>query len=117
MAAKPGPKNWDDIKMMLTTISITATLGFWNVFAAANEQNIVAKEVEQPASPTPGVTQVFVAASPTPVFTGKILLGGKAPSQVVIAVQQKAAAKKNQQPQQQPQQQQQPDPVTQTQSS
>lgn len=117
MATKPGPKNWDDIKMMLTTISITATLGFWNVFAAANEQNIVAKEVEQPASPTPGVTQTLVAASasPTPVFTGKILLGGKAPSPVVIAVQQKAAAKKGQQPQQQAQQQ--PAPVTQTQSS
>ncbi|MCG2784487.1 MAG: hypothetical protein L6461_05230 [Anaerolineae bacterium] len=115
MAAKPGPKNWDDIKMMLTTISITATLGFWNVFAAANEQNIVAKEVEQPASPAPGVIQALVAASPTPVFTGKILLGGKAPSQVVIAVQQKAAAKNNQQPQQQAQQQ--PVPVTQTQSS
>ncbi len=115
MATKPGPKNWDDIKMLFTTISITATLGFWNVFAAANEQNLVAKEVEQPASPTPGVTQLLVAASPTPVFTGKILLGGKAPSPVVIAVQQKAVAKNNQQPQQQAQQQ--PDPVTQTQSS
>lgn len=114
MATKPGPKNWDDIKMMLTALSITATLGFWNVFAAANEQNIVAKEVEQPASPTPGVTQEPVAASPTPMFTGKILLGGKAPSQVVITVQEKVA-RNNRQPQQQPQQQ--PDPVTQTQSS
>lgn len=114
MAAKPGPKNWDDIKMMLTALSVTATLGFWNVFAAANEQNIVAKEAEQPISATPEVAQAFVTASPTPVFTGKILLGGKAPSQVVIAVQQKAA-KRNQQPQQQPQQQ--PVPVTQTQSS
>lgn len=113
MATKPGPKNWDDIKMLFTTISITATLGFWNVFAATNEQNLVAKEVEQPVSPAldvaPGVA-ALVTASPTPVFTGKILLGGKAPSQVVITVQEKVA-RNNQQPQQQP------DPVTQTQSS
>jgi len=74
MAEKPGPKNWDDIKMMLTAISITATLGFWNMFAAANEQNMAAKKVELPASPMPDVAQVLIAASPTPVFTGKILL-------------------------------------------
>ena len=108
MATKPGSKNWDDIKMMLTLISVTATLGLWNVFASSNKENSVVKELEQPASP--GITQTLFAASPTPVFTGKILLGGKAPSPVVVTVQEKVS-RNNQQAQQQPV------PVTQTQSS
>lgn len=108
MATKPGTKNWDDLKMMFTAISITATLGLWNVFAVANEQDSVAKVIDQ--TPPTNIVEQAVTANPTaPVFTGKILLGGTAPSQTVIRVQAKAA-RNNQQSQSQ-------QPVTQTRSS
>jgi len=110
MAGKAGAKNWDDVKMVLTTISITATIGLWNVFAAPNEKVVMAKASEPTSTPIPTATQMMPTPTPTEVFTGKILLGGKAPVPVVIAVEEKVV-KNNQRSQPKP------DPVGQTHSS
>lgn len=110
MAAKPGSKNWDDVKMVLTTLSVTATLGLWNVIASPAENKVSAKEIDPTAAPSPVATQIVAVPSPTPVFTGKILLGGQAPVPVVIAVPEKVV--KNNQPAKSK-----PDPVAQTHSS
>lgn len=103
MPAKPGSKNWDDIKMVMATLAAATTLGLWNLFATIDKPNTMQEMVSLQTPPA-------VVANPTqPTFHGKILLGGQAPSQQVIVVQD-SRSKNSQNPQQ-------PAPVTQTRSS
>ena len=100
MPAKPGSKNWDDIKMLMAALAVTTTLGLWNLFANMDTPTATETTIDQQTLPP---TQV---ASPTlPGFRGKILLGGQAPSQQIILVQRPRS------------QNSQPSPVTQTRSS
>lgn len=100
MPAKPGSKNWDDLKMVMTALAAATTLGLWNLFATIDKPNTMQEIVKLSAPPA-------VVTNPTqPTFRGKILLGGQAPSQQIIVVQ--SSRSKNSQ---------QPAPVTQTRSS
>ncbi|MFT3895977.1 MAG: hypothetical protein QM730_30540 [Anaerolineales bacterium] len=92
MPAKPGSKNWDDIKMVMSALAIATTLGLWNLFATLDKPVTTQKTIElQPSSPA-------VVSSPTePVFNGKILLGGQAPSQQIIVVQSSKNSRNSQQ--------------------
>jgi hypothetical protein len=76
---KPGAKNCDDIKLLFAALSMTATLGLWNVFAANNQQTVVQATEIQPVA--------LSASQPQPAMPGKILLGGQAPSQNIVTVQ------------------------------
>jgi hypothetical protein len=77
MPPKSGTKSWEDVKLIFAALSITATLGLWNVFAANNEKPTVQAAVSQPT----------LAPVVQPAFHGKILLGGRPPSQTVVVVQ------------------------------
>ena len=100
MPAKPGSKNWDDIKMVMVALAAATTLGLWNLLATIDKSNKMQETVSLP-------TPTTVVANPAqPTFQGKILLGGQAPSQQIIVVQ--SSRSKNSQ---------QPAPVTQTRSS
>lgn len=81
--AKPNKNNFDDIKMMIATLSITMTIVFWNLFAPAssNEATVQAATLPQISAPLEPVTQ---AEQPAPAFIGKILFGGQAPQPRVI---------------------------------
>jgi hypothetical protein len=104
MPAKPGSKNWGDIKMVMAALAAATTLGLWNLFATIDKTNATPHTVSL-QNPPPAV-----AANPTqPTFSGKILLGGQAPSQQTIVVQ--GSRSKNSQNSQQPV------PVTRTRSS
>lgn len=100
MPAKPGSKNWDDLKMVMAALAAATTLGLWNLFATIDKPTTMQEIIS--LSPPP-----MVAADPTqPTFRGKIILGGQAPSQQIIVVQ--SPRSKNSQ---------QPAPVAQTRSS
>jgi uncharacterized membrane protein YgcG len=91
--ANKAQKSWAEIQMAIAAISITATLGFWNVFAAPDRQTAVTqvKPTTTPPPPPPPTE----TAQPTPVVPTstalalmpvKIIFGGKAPSQQVVQV-------------------------------
>lgn len=93
MPAKPGSKNWADIKMVMAALAAATTLGLWNLFATIDKPNKTQETVSLP-------TQPAVAADPTqPTFRGKIFLGGPVPSQQIIVVQ--SSSSKNSQNSQQ----------------
>ena len=80
-------KNWDDAKMVISALSVTATLAMWNIFAANNKSEHT-QVVEIPPEPVVFIEPTPVAAQPP--FTGKILLGGEAPKPRVVVVQAKS---------------------------
>ncbi len=84
--AKPNKKSFDDVKMMIATLSITMTIVFWNLFASASSNEVTAAENIPQITATLEPT-VQVAVEPTPTFVGKILLGGEAPQPRVVVVQ------------------------------
>ena len=81
-------KNFDDVKMIIATLSITMTIVFWNLFAgsANNTETVSAENIPQITATVEPIVQV----EPTPTFVGKILLGGEAPQPRVVVVQQKS---------------------------
>ncbi len=84
MAASSKSNHWDDVKMLIATVSVTLTLGLWHVFAAAANQQERAQISNIPPQPAV-IDELFVKqAEPTPGFTGKILLGGVAPQPRVV---------------------------------
>ena len=90
MPNKPQGKSWSEIQLAITAISITATLGLWNLFSTPNKT--VAAQVAPP-DPTPTEPPAPTeAAQPTAAATAlslrpvKIIFGGKAPQQQVIQV-------------------------------
>jgi len=84
MPKKAKKKNWDDVKMVISALSVTATLAMWNIFAAANNQKETAQVAELLPESEPVVIIEPAATQPQPAFTGKILLGGEAPQPRVI---------------------------------
>ena|SRR3972149_3914064 len=80
MIRKPNARNWNDIQMLIATLSLALTLGFWNLFAGPDRET-AAKKAAQTVIPTP-TSQPPGAESlpPTLLPAGiKILLGGAAP--------------------------------------
>ena len=84
MPGKSKTNNWNDIKMIITAVSVTLTLGLWNVFAATASRDKVAQAASLSAQPVAMVEPVAVQPVPMFEFIGKILLGGVAPQPRVI---------------------------------
>lgn len=49
-------KNWDDVKMVIATLAVTSTLGFWNLFSRMEPQ-VAATVIEKADPPQPTATQ------------------------------------------------------------
>jgi hypothetical protein len=67
MKNKPNPRNWDDVKMVITTGAITLTLVFWNLFSKTDNQLAAAKVTkvsEVPPASTASPIQVVPTATP-----------------------------------------------------
>ncbi|MBT3322802.1 MAG: hypothetical protein HN392_11015 [Anaerolineae bacterium] len=77
-------KSFDEIKMMIATISITMTIIFWNLFASDVNQKESSPEVTNTPQITATPEPVIETVKPVPAFTGKIYLGGQAPQPRVI---------------------------------
>lgn len=86
MANKPAPRNWNDIQVVIATISMALTLVFWNLFAGPDRESALKRAQEQAAIPPPEPLQTTetVVIQPTPLGDGKILFGGSAPQTTVI---------------------------------
>jgi uncharacterized membrane protein YgcG len=86
MANKPAPRNWNDIQVVIATISMAVTLAFWNLFAGPDRVSALKRAEEQAAiPPQPTVTaDPIVIVQPTPLGDGKILFGGNAPQTQII---------------------------------
>jgi hypothetical protein len=88
MAGKPTPRKWVDIQLVIATISMTAVLAFWNMFAGPEKEKAAAKAAtEEQAKPMPTATEIPIvvipeATMPPPGY--KILFGGEAPKPKVI---------------------------------
>ena len=52
MPPKPKLRNWNDVQIMLATISIAATLGLWNLFAEP-VKTVTAQVQDEPVTPPP----------------------------------------------------------------
>lgn len=87
MQNKPNAKNRDDIKVIITAIALTLTLGFWNLFSDGAQKPIQAASLE------PSVPQAAQV---------KILLGGPAPKTTIIVSQPHASQQRIQQSAPQP---------------
>src|SRR6185369_3678551 len=90
MANKPSPRNWNDIQVVIATISMALTLVFWNLFAGPDRAVAMKRAQEQagsvPAQPMQ-TQEPMVAPQSTglqPSLDGKILLGGSAPQTQII---------------------------------
>ena len=94
--AKPKKNNFEDVKMLIATLSITMTLVFWHLFsisAADAEAQVVVANISQ-TSVTLEPTLTPSLPTPAPTFTGKILFGGEAP-QPEIVVQRVEVSRNN----------------------
>lgn len=97
MATKPQGKNWKDVQMAITAISITATLTFWNLFSVPDTSVAAADAIEtdvvEPPQPTEAAAPT-AAASATAMPSAfvlklkpvKIIYGGSLPTQMAITV-------------------------------
>jgi hypothetical protein len=84
MPGKTKSNTWDDVKMLVAAVSVTLTIGLWNVFAAAANREAVAHNANVPLQPTANVAPFVRQVEPAPGLTGKILLGGVAPQPRVV---------------------------------
>ncbi len=92
MANKPAHRNWNDIQVVIATISMALTLVFWNLFAGPDRETALTKAQElaslQPTQPNQSdqATQTVESAAvvPTPLGSEKLLFGGSAPQTTVI---------------------------------
>lgn len=86
----PKKKNWNDIQMVITTISITATIGMWNMFAIdAKAKTIEAEKAFIPPAPseTPAPTSTPMPAPTMMVYKPiKIIYGGTPPAPQVVQI-------------------------------
>jgi hypothetical protein len=86
MANKPGARSWNDVQIVIATISMAFTLGLWNLFAGPDRETAFKRAQTQPTqqpieqSPAPIIAQPV----PTPLGDGVLLLGGSAPQTTVI---------------------------------
>lgn len=97
MADKPKTKSWLEIQTAIAAISMTATLGLWNMFAAPDQAKAAeAAKLAPTATPEPTPTEVVEEeVEPTPASMSlvpvKIIFGGEAPQQQVVQVQASGA--------------------------
>lgn len=95
----PKKKNWNEIQMVITTLSITATIAMWNMYAGdAKAKAVEAEKAVIPPTPTfiPDPTSTPVPAPTQMVYKPiKIIYGGTppAPEVVQIAVAAPASSK------------------------
>jgi hypothetical protein len=87
MGNKPISRNWNDVQIVIATISMALTLGLWNLFAGPDRETALKRAQEQAqAQPTQPMAQspAPIIAQPTPLGDGVLLLGGSAPQTTVI---------------------------------
>jgi len=90
MANRPAPRNWNDIQMVIATISMALTLAFWNLFAGPDRESAFKHAQEQaqipPSQPIQQLQQssMPILAQPTPLGNGVLLFGGNAPQTTII---------------------------------
>jgi hypothetical protein len=117
MTKRPLKNNWDDVKMVITTIAITSTLGFWNLFSRleSREAATVIKKVDPPQ---PTATQAIQNTVPVkPANAGIIYFQPNQPVLTTLSTPQagqKPAKDPSAKVQNKPAK---PDPVTNTSSS
>lgn len=93
MPARPGSRNWKDIKMLTAALAAATTLGLWNLFATLDQPK-TAQETPSVQSLPPTVVE---SAAPL-AFRGKILLGGEAPRQTIVVQRTQSKHSQNVQP-------------------
>lgn len=84
--SKSKKNNFEDVKMLIATLSITMTLVFWHLFSASAtppEKQVPIANIPQ-SSVTLAPVATLSAPTVAPTFTGKILFGGEAPQPQVI---------------------------------
>jgi len=99
MPPKPKLHNWNDVQIMLATISIAATLGLWNVFAEP-VKTVTAQVQDEPVAPPLPTTETSpVAVEPTAMPQiqpqTKIMFTQAAPQASNVVQPQKVKKKKN----------------------
>jgi hypothetical protein len=77
MIKKPQTKTWIEIEMAIAAIAITATIGFWNLFARPDLA--ASAQADEPA-PTEEVAVAVAQVPQRTLIPGlKIILGGASP--------------------------------------
>jgi hypothetical protein len=89
MANKPASRKWNDIQIVIATVSMALTLAFWNLFAGPDRETAVKRAQERAALPPPQPAEITAPVQPTAQSTtlqgnGPILLGGSAPQTQII---------------------------------
>lgn len=85
---KPAARHWNDVQVAIATISMVATLGYWNLFAGPDRASALKHAKEQAApDPLPATDAVLVPTA-TPK-DGKIYFGGTEPQLVIVVQQQR----------------------------
>ena len=117
MTKRPTKKNWDDVKMVIATLAITSTLGFWNFFSRL-EPREAATAIKKVDPPQPTATQaVQNTVLVTPANAGIIYFQPNQPVLTTLSTPQagqKSAKDPSAKVQNKPAK---PDPVTNTNSS
>src|SRR5690348_14199176 len=87
MGNKPISRSWNDMQIVIATISMALTLGLWNLFAGPDRETAL-KRTQQPAQAQPtqptGPFPAPIIGQPTPLGDTVLLLGGNAPQTTVI---------------------------------
>jgi hypothetical protein len=69
----PNKKNWDEAKMAIATLSVTAVLAFWNLFSRIENSKAIAQAAavatEPPTQPVPTLVVPTEIPLPTPTST------------------------------------------------
>ena len=95
MANKPQGKSWNEVQMAITAVAITATLGFWNMYASPDKTQAAAQitaTFTPPPPPPPTETALPEPTATTAVTYSlalrpiKIIYGGQMPQQQVVQV-------------------------------
>ena len=85
---KPTLRKWNDVQVAIATVSMVATLVYWNLFAGPDHASALERAKEQAAPDPLPTTDEVIAPAATPQ-AGKIYFGGAEPQQVVVVVQQR----------------------------
>jgi hypothetical protein len=83
MGNKPIVRNWNDIQIVIATISMALTLVFWNLFAGPDRETALERVQTHPTQPI-GQPPTPVITQPTPLGDTVLLLGGNAPQTTII---------------------------------
>lgn len=78
MPPRPNTRSWNDVQMVIATVSIVATLGLWNLFAEPS------KPLTSPDEPVLPPTEPPVASFPTPLPQVKIMFTQLAPQTTTV---------------------------------